>query len=120
MQEVGETSKALFEEDEKAVQEILNSKKGHYWIVIAYKPLKIRLKSGQYALKRMIKAYDTKPMPLMGTVVLEAKDGNIVGHEINFHDAPIDWKAVHQHSLGHENPLVQEKSQIAQDYIYNN
>ena len=89
VQELRETTDEMMKADDKAVQDILNRRpKGHYWIVIHHKPSKLRMKSGEQVLMRVVKDYDTKPKPLLGTIILEVKDGDVISHSINLHDMP--------------------------------
>lgn len=121
VQELRETTDEMMKADDKAVQDILNRRpKGHYWIVIHHKPSKLRMKSGEQVLMRVVKDYDTKPKPLLGTIILEVKDGDVISHSINLHDMPIDWERLSPH-LGFESEaLVQKKPNLAGAYLYNN
>jgi hypothetical protein len=119
VQQVGETTDALKEADEKIVQDILNANPtGRYWIVIAYKPAKQRLRTGEVVIRRAIKTSKVRPKNLLGTVILEVKDGEIVEHDINLHDVPIDWKQVGSCGLI-TTPYVQTRPDIASAYVYN-
>lgn len=119
-QELGETVDEMIKDDDQAVQDILNKRPtGHYWIVIHHKPIHKRLKTGQHVIAKVIKDYDVKPNPLLGTVILEVLNGSIVSHEINMHDMPIDWVTV-SHMVGYEIcPHVQKRPDIARAYVYN-
>ena len=87
-QELGETKQAMMDSDWKEVQNILNTRPtGDYWIVIHHKPTKMRMESGQQVLMRLVKAYDKKPSDLLGTIVLEVKDGEIFNTIVHPHDA---------------------------------
>ena len=120
VQEIGETTQEMMKADEQAVTDILNRRpKGHYWIVIHHKPTKMRLDTGEYVLMRVVKDYDKRPMPLLGTMVLEVKDGDIIHHQINVHDIPIDIERLSPH-LGFEvSPYGQHRPDIAGAYLYN-
>ena len=121
VQEVGETVQEMMKADDQAVQDILNRRpSGHYWIVIHHKPTKKKMDTGEYVLIRLIKDYDTKPKPLLGTIILEVKNGDIISHEVNVHDMPIDCERLAPH-LGFEvNPGVQVgRRDIASAYVYN-
>jgi hypothetical protein len=119
-QELGETAQEMMQADDKEVQEILNRRpKGHYWIVIAHKPSKFKLDTGERVIMRVCKDYNAKPRSLVGTVVLEVKDGEIIDHEINLPDAPIDWGAVEEKAGLIEDPYVQHRPDIGQAYLYN-
>jgi hypothetical protein len=120
-QELGETVEEMMKADDQDVQDILNRRpKGHYWIVIHHKPAKMKMTTGEYVLIRLVKDYDKKPKPLLGTVILEVKDGEIIDHTINVHDMPIDCERLAP-LLGHEiTPAVQEgRADIARAYKYN-
>ena len=119
-QELGETSQQMMKDDDQEVQKILNRRpNGHYWIVIAHKPSKYKLDTGEKIIMRVCKDYDKPPKPLMGTVVLEVKEGQIIGHSINIPDAPIDWGTIEKKSGLIENPYVQHRPDIGKAYLYN-
>jgi len=69
---------------------------------------------------RLVKAYDTQPKPLLGTIILEVKEGDIVSHQINLHDAPIDWESVAPHAGLTVNPYVQSRPDLKGSYVFNN
>lgn len=120
-QELGETVQEMMRADDKDVQDILNRRPtGHYWIVIHHRPAKVKMDTGEYVLIRLVKDYDKRPKPLLGTIILEVKNGDIIGHSINVHDMPIDEERLSKH-LGFEvNPVVQEnRRDIAGAYAYN-
>ena len=122
VQEIGETVQEMMKADDKDVQDILNRRpSGHYWIVICHKPTKMKMDTGEYVLVRLVKDYDKKPKPLLGTITLEVKNGEIVSHKVNVHDMPIDQIRLAPH-LGFEvNPGVQMgRRDIANSYVYNN
>ena len=121
VQELGETVQEMMKADDKAVQDILNRRpNGHYWIVIAHKQTKQRMNTGEYVLVRHIKDYDVRPMPMLGTIVLEVRDGAVVKEQVNVHDAPIDTARVGP-LLGFETaPSIQRgRRDIAGAYVYN-
>jgi len=121
VQELGETVQEMMNTDQQAVEDILNRRpNGHYWIVIHHKPSKMRMKTGEQVLMRLVKDYDERPKPLLGTVVLEVRDGEITDHQINLHDAPIDWEKVAPHAGLTENPYVQQRPELKGSYIFNN
>lgn len=119
MQELGETVDAVMADDFKKIEAILNEKKGDYWIVVAYKTTNVRMNTGEGVVWRMIKAYDKKPKPLLGTIVYTVKQGEIVDTQVNPHDAPIDWGAIIPNAGLEANPLVMHRPDIANQYIYN-
>lgn len=119
VQQIGETTDAMMSADEKIIEQILNANpKGKYWIVIAYKPAKQRLRGGEAVIRRTIKLSKTKPQMLLGTIVLEINNGEITEHFINPHDIPIDWLRVGDVGLAIQ-PHVQTRPDIAQAYVYN-
>lgn len=121
VQELGETTQEMMKTDDQAVQDILNERPtGHYWIVIHHKNSKMRMETGEQVLMRLVKAYDTKPTPLLGTIILEVKDGDVISHDINLHDAPIDWEAIEPHAGLTENPYVQQRPELNGSYVFNN
>ncbi len=121
VQELGETVEEMMKADDQAVQDILNRRpKGHYWIVIHHRPAKVRMDTGEYVLIRLIKDYDTRPKPLLGTIILEVKNGDIISHKINVHDMPIDEERLAP-LLGLETTSAVQKGRrdIAGAYVYN-
>ena len=124
MQELRETIQEMMKTDEKNIEEILNRRPtGHYWIVIHHKPIpynRVRMKSGEQVLMRVVKDYDKKPSCQLGTVVLEVRDAEIIGHKINLHDAPIDWERLSPHLGQTADPFVQKRPDLKGAYIYNN
>lgn len=121
VQELGETVQEMMKADDKKVQDILNRRpKGHYWIVICHKPTKMKMDTGEYVLIRLVKDYDKKPTPLLGTIILEVKNGEIVDHQVNVHDVPIDCERLAPFLGSSEYPTVQKgRSDIAGSYVYN-
>ncbi len=121
VQELGETAQEMMKADDQAVQDILNRRpKGHYWIVIHHRPAKMKMDTGEYVLIRLVKDYDKRPKPLLGTIILEVKNGDIVSHKINVHDIPVDMERLAPHLGLLDTPTVQEgRSDIAGAYVYN-
>lgn len=119
-QELGETVQEMMKDDLKEIESIMSRRKSdHYWIVIHHKPTNNKLSSGELVIRKVIKDYDVQPRPLLGTIVLEVQNGRIINEEVNLHDAPIDWQTIERYAGWSENPLVQEKPEIAPAYIYN-
>lgn len=119
-QELRETSDALKSADEKELEKILNENpKGRFWVVIAHKPIKQRLTSGEIVIKKAIKLYKVKPDPILGTIMLEINDGQIVSHEISPLDAPIDYGRIEKHAglVDYSNYIINPRA--SQAYIYN-
>lgn len=121
VQELGETAQEMMKADARAVEDILNKRPiGHYWIVIHHRPIKQRMDTGEHVLVRIVKAYDKKPQPLLGTIILEIKSGEIVDTQVNVHDMPIDMERVLPYIGDRISPLVQEnRRDIAGAYVYN-
>ncbi len=121
VQELRETVQEMIKADDQEVQDILNRRPhGHFWIVIHHRPTKMKMNTGEYVLVRLVKDYDKKPKPMLGTIILEVKNGEIIDHKINVHDMPIDLERLSP-LLGLESaPAVQEgRSDIAGAYVYN-
>tara|TARA_R110002126_G_C10295189_1_gene486463 strand:+ start:150 stop:524 length:375 start_codon:yes stop_codon:yes gene_type:complete len=121
VQELGETVQEMMKADDQAVQDILNRRpSGHYWIVIHHRPAKSKMDTGEYVLIRLVKDYDTRPKPLLGTIILEVKNGDIISHKVNVHDMPIDENrlapllGLEQHASVHTG-----RRDIAGAYTYN-
>ena len=121
VQELGETVQEMMKADDLAVQDILNRRpEGHYWIVIHHRPAKVKMDTGEYVLMRLVKDYDKCPQPLLGTITLEVKNGDIVSHKINVHDMPIDEERLAPHLGFSEAPIVHTgRRDIAGAYVYN-
>lgn len=118
-QELGETVEEMIKDDDQAIQDILNERPtGHYWIVIHHKPIHRRLKTGQHVIAKVIKAYDVRPNPLLGTIILEVRNGEVVSHQINLHDIPIDWKTISRIAGQSSEPYVQKRPDLARAYVY--
>jgi hypothetical protein len=120
-QELRETVQEMMRADNKDVEDILNRRpKGHYWIVIHHKPTKLRMTTGEYVLSRVVKDYDKAPKPLLGTIILEVKNGEIIDHKVNVHDMPIDLERLAPYLGSGVDPAVQKgRSDIAGSYAYN-
>lgn len=121
VQELGETVQEMMKADDQAVQDILNRRpEGHYWIVIHHKPTKRKMDTGQHVLARLVRDYDMRPKPLLGTIILEVKDGDIISHKVNVHDMPIDEKLLLPMLGLVDTPSVQRgRKDIAGAYVYN-
>lgn len=119
VQELGETSQEMMKADDQAVQDILNRRpSSDYWIVIHHKRIKKKMDTGEEILMRLVKDYNTKPKPLVGTIILEVKAGEIVNSIISPHDAPIDWAAIGSNIGVETKPSIIE-TPIAGSYLYN-
>ena len=117
MQEVGETSKEIVEDDEKAVQAILDKNKARtepYWIVIYAKPSKNTV-DGKPAIVKYRKAVYTKPMPQVGMITGEVNNQTgTINWEVNLHDKPFGFEL-----LGLQPEPMKYETTIPQAYIYN-
>lgn len=121
VQELGETVQEMMKADDQAVQDILNRRPtGHYWIVIHHRPAKLKMDTGEYVLIRLVKDYDKRPKPLLGTIIIEVKDGDIISHKVNVHDMPIDEARLAPLLGLEEHASVQSgRRDIAGAYSYN-
>lgn len=119
-QELGETKQAIMQSDEKEVESILNRRPhGQYWIVIHHKVTKMKLDTGEQVLIRVVKDYDKKPLPLVGTIIMEVCDGSITKTEVSPHDAPIDWQQVEMHTGAVNTTDGFTNHRAAGSYVYN-
>lgn len=116
-QEVGETSKAIVEDDERQLEKILNANKDRqdpYWIVIFAKPAKVNV-DGKPALVKVMKPYNVKPKSQVGMIIGEVsnKTGKIKW-EVNMPDRPFGY-----HLLGLEQDGIQSyETSIPCAYVY--
>ena len=120
-QELGETVDEMMKDDWKDVERILNENpRGRFWVVIHHKPTQHRMQSGEQVLMRLCKKYHKKPQPLLGTIILEVKDGDILDTQVNLHDMPIDEQRLAPLLGLEKNPVVQQgRRDIAGAYVYN-
>lgn len=120
VQELGETVQQMAKDDDQEVQDILNRRpSGHYWIVIHHKVTNQRLTTGEQVIIKLIKDYDTQPNNLVGTVILEIKDGEVVSHAINLPDVPIDWEKIEPIAGFSDTPYLQQGTGLKDAYVYN-
>jgi hypothetical protein len=96
-QEVGETSKAIYDDDQRWVEDTINKHKDRrdpYWLVIFAKPSK-RSVNGKPTMVKVRKAYFTKPMQQVGMIVGEVNNSTgKVNWEINMPDRPFGFEAL--------------------------
>lgn len=119
-QDLGETVSALMRDDERDIEQILNKNpRGRYWILIHHKPTHEVTTEGQKVIRSVIKKYEARPPPLLGTVIMEVKDGEIVDTDVNFHDAPIDFQTLGDLGAVETNPIVQKRKANTSAYLYN-
>jgi hypothetical protein len=120
-QQLGETVQEMIKADDQAVQDILNRRpQGHFWIVIHHRPTKMKMKTGEYVLVRLVKDYDKRPQPQLGTIILEVMDGRIVKEQVNVHDQPIDLERLSPLLGLQAQPGLHKRPDIARAYVYNN
>lgn len=117
-QEVGETSQAIYDDDQRWVEETINKHKDRtdpYWLVIFAKPAKASVE-GKPTLVKVRKAYFTKPTPQVGMITGEVnnKTGKI-NWEINMPDRPFNFEAL---GLKQEGSVSYETS-IPGAYVFN-
>lgn len=118
-QEVGETSKAIVEDDERTIEKILAENKDRrelYWIVLFAKPAKGFTVDGMPTLIKVIKAYYTKPRQNVGMVVGEVN--NVTGNikwEVNLPDKPFGFEVIGLQQDG----IQTYETTIPQSYAYN-
>jgi hypothetical protein len=117
-QEVGETSKAIVEDDEKIIEKILSDNKDRqelYWIVLFAKPAKGINVEGKPTLIKVVKAYYTKPRQMVGMVVGEVNNPlGTIRWEVNMPDKPFGYEVL---GLQQDGTQVYETS-IPQSYTY--
>ncbi len=98
VQEVGETSKAIVEDDERTIEKILaehKSRREPYWIVLFAKPAKGFTVDGKPTLIKVIKAYFTKPRQNVGMVVGEVNNATgLISWEVNMPDKPFGFEVI--------------------------
>lgn len=119
-QETGETRDAIIENDEKRIQEIVDTNKGRgelYWIVIFAKPSKGCV-DGLPTLVKHIKAYPVKPASQVGMIVGEVdnKKGTI-SWEVNMPQKPFDFDALKSFGAEACDEVVIETSSIPGAYV---
>lgn len=118
-QEIGETTTAILEDDQKRVEAIIEANKDRkdtYWIVIFAKHAKGMNVEGKPTIVRHFKAHYTKPRPQVGLIIGEVNNTKgTINWEVNMPDKPFGFEL-----LGLENTgaIVQETS-IPNSYIYN-
>lgn len=121
VQELGETRQEMMKTDAADIEKILNRRgKDSYFIVIHHKNTRMTVKgSGEQVLMRLVKDYDKRPQNLLGTIIMEVKDGEIIDTKINLHDIPVDWGLVEAKAGLIDTPYIQHRPDISNNYIYN-
>jgi len=93
-QETGETRDAIIEDDEKVIQQILDTNKNlkePYWIVLFAKPSKVSV-DGKPTLMKHIKPYLKKPTPQVGMVTAEVNNQKgTIQWDVNMPQRPFDF-----------------------------
>lgn len=118
-QEVGETSQAIIEDDEKIIEKILSDNKDRrepFWIVLFAKPAKGITVEGKPTLIKVVKAYFTKPRQMVGMIVGEVN--NVEGKikwEVNLPDKPFGFEVIGLRQDG----IQTYESSIPQSFAYN-
>lgn len=120
VQEIGETSKAMVEADEIAIQKILDANRDKtelYYIVIFAKPSLNRVKGheGKPTLVKAIKAYNIRPQSQVGMIIGDVNNKlGTIKWEVNMPDKPFGF-----HLLGlEEDGKVTYESNIPSAYVY--
>lgn len=97
VQELGETSLAIMENDNRIIQQILDAntnRPGKYWIMLVAKRMKNHI-NGRPAVRKMIKAYAERPPSFVGAILGEVdNDNGTIRWEVNMPDVPIDYAGV--------------------------
>ncbi len=118
-QEIGETSKAIIEDDEKKLGEILaqnKDRKDPYWVVLFAKPIKGVTVDGKLPLIKVLKAYYTKPRSQIGMVVGEVDNTRgSIKWEVNLPDVPFGFQALKIEQDGHQ----AYETSIPNAFVYN-
>lgn len=118
VQEVGETSQAIVEDDEKMIEKILadnSDRKEVYWIVLFAKPMKARV-DGKAALIKVLKPYYKKPQSQVGMMIGEVNNQlGKIKWEVNMPDKPFGFELL---GLEKDGIDVYETS-IPSSYLYN-
>jgi len=121
--QVGEIVDAWIEQDEKDMETILNqngSKTDPYWIVLYHQifPNKGVHFNGGKPFVRVLKAFFTKPRPLVGAHIAEVDNSRgKITWRVYPKDIPVDWEKITDNDLTQRN-LIYE-CDIPQSYIYN-
>ncbi len=118
VQEVGETTTAIVEDDEKAIEKILDENKNRkepYWIVLFAKPTKVKV-DGKAALIKVLKPYFSKPISQVGAIIGEVNNQlGKIKWEVNMPDRPFGYQLL---GLEEDGVEVYETS-IPSAYLYN-
>lgn len=117
-QEVGETTQAILEDDEKRIEAILSENKNRtdtYWIVLFAKPSKTNV-DGKPTLIKVLKAYYTKPSHQVGMVIGEVNNKlGKIKWKVNMPDKPFGFGILGLEQDGYDS----YESDIPSAYLYN-
>lgn len=119
-QETGETRDAIIEDDEKRIQDIIDTNKSRrdpYWIVLFAKPAKGHV-DGKPTLAKVIKSYSVKPPPQVGMIVGEVdnQQGSVTW-TVNMPQVPFDFDALKVFGAKDAHDVVVETTEIPNAYI---
>ena len=118
-QQIGETSKAIVEDDERLIERILDANKARkdlYWIVIFAKPMKCVCVEGKPTLIKVIKPYFTKPSNQVGMIIGEVNNqSGVIKWAVNMPDRPFGYGLLGLEQDG----CVEYETAIPQSYVYN-
>lgn len=118
-QEIGETSKAMIEDDEKLIQKIVDTNQHRtdpYWIVIFAKRAPVSI-DGKPTVAKLIRPYfQYRPRSLIGLIIGEVNNQKgTIDWEINFPDVPFSYERLR---LEEAEPIAIQ-SKIGTSYVYN-
>lgn len=119
-QEVGETARAIVEDDKKCLEAIVNAnkdRKSPYWVVIFAKPAH-QMYQGKHALLKHMKSYATKPRSQVGQIVGEVNNqtGDIKW-EVNMPQIPFDYDKLQLFGARPCDEVVTETTTIPRAYL---
>lgn len=118
VQEVGETTSAILDDDEKMIEQILSkhsNRKEIYWIVLFAKPSNQRV-DGKATLIKVLKPYFKKPQTQVGMIIGEVNNKlGKIKWEVNMPDKPFGFELL---GLEKDGVDVYETS-IPSSYLYN-
>lgn len=116
-QQVGETSQAIYDDDNSWVEKTVSKHKDckePYWLVIFAKPSK-RSVEGKPTLVKVRKAYFTKPSSQVGMIIGEVNNQTgKIKWEVNMPDRPFNYEALGLEKEG----AVEYETSIPEAYIY--
>lgn len=119
-QELGETSAAIIEDDNRQLQQIIDANSNRldpYWVVIAAKPVKNSI-NGRPVLRKFIKAYANRPISQVGMIIGEVNNQTgEIKWEINMPQAPIDYDGLVAVGAKPGKEVVVETTTIAHAYV---